>query len=101
MFTNQIKIALRTFIKDKAYSILNVLGLTIGITFSLLLVFYVLDELSFDRHHVNAGRIYRIASQVLEKDTATQAAVTQYPLGPTLKKDFPEVEEAVRLVSGE
>jgi len=98
MFTNQIKIALRTFKKDRAYTLLNVLGLTIGITFSLLLVFYVLDELSFDQYHEEAGQIFRIGSYIQEPDKASQWAVTQIPLAVTLKKEYPEVEEATRIV---
>src|SRR4051812_35087368 len=98
MFTNQIKIALRTFKKDKAYSLLNVLGLTIGITFSLLLVFYVLDELSYDKYHEKADQLYRIGSYIQEPEKASQWAVTQMPLAATLKKEYPEVEDATRLI---
>src|SRR4051812_33730334 len=101
MFKNLIKIAIRNFKKDKVYSLLNVVGLTIGITFSLLLVFYILDELSYDRHHENAERIFRIGSYIKEPDNASQWAVTQLPLAATLKKEFPEVEEATRVVPNE
>ncbi|HVY74317.1 MAG TPA: ABC transporter permease [Puia sp.] len=96
MIKNLIRIALRNFRKDKWYSLLNVLGLTIGITFSLFLIFYVRDELNFDRYNEYADRIYRINSYIQEKDKNTDWTITQFPLAPTLKKDFPEVEEAVR-----
>ncbi len=98
MIKNLIKIAFRNFRKDKAYSFLNVLGLTMGITFSLLLVFYVLDELSYDKHHEKSDRIYRVGAFAQERDTATRFAVTQFPLAATLKKDYPEVEESTRLI---
>ncbi|MEP6712720.1 MAG: ABC transporter permease, partial [Ferruginibacter sp.] len=98
---NLLLIALRNFRKDKWYSLLNILGLTIGITFSLFLIFYIKDELSYDRYNEKADRIYRINSYIQEKDKNTNWTLTQFPLGPTLKKDFPEVEEQVRLVSRE
>ena len=97
MIKNLLVIALRNFKKDKWYSLLNILGLTIGITFSLFLIFYIKDELSYDRHNKNADRIFRIVSYIQEKDKNTDWAITQMPLGPTLKKDYPEVEEMVRL----
>ena len=96
MIKNLFIIGLRNFRKDKWYSLLNVLGLTIGITFSLFLIFYVRDELSYDRYNQNADRIYRINSYIQERDKNTDWTITQSPLAPTLKKDFPEVEEAVR-----
>lgn len=98
MIRNLIITAFRNFRKDKGYSLLNVLGLTIGISFSLLLLFYVIDELSYDRYHSRADRIHRIVSYVQEPDNSMKWAITQYPLGPALKKDYPEVEQAVRFV---
>src|SRR6188768_2122632 len=101
MIKNLLIIALRNFKKDKWYSLLNILGLTIGITFSLFLIFYVKDELSYDRYHEKADRIVRIISYIQEKDKNTDWSITQMPLGPTLKKDFPEVEETVRMMGRE
>ena len=101
MFRNLLLTALRNFKKDKWYSLINVLGLTIGITFSLFLIFYVRDELTYDRHQKNAARIYRIDSYIQEKDKNTDWALTQPLLGPQLKKDYPEVEEMARFFSRE
>ena len=101
MIKNFLLIALRNFKKDTWYSLLNILGLTIGITFSLFLIFYIKDELSYDRFNKNADRIFRINSYIHEKDKNTDWALSQLPLGPTLKKDYPEVEEMVRFVSRE
>jgi putative ABC transport system permease protein len=71
MLKNLLLTAFRNFKKDKWYSLLNVLGLTIGITFSLFLIFYVSDELSYDRHQENADRIFRINTYIHEKDKNT------------------------------
>src|SRR5215213_5185411 len=101
MIKNLLLIGLRHFKKDKWFSLLNVLGLTIGITFSLFLIFYITDELSYDRYHKNADRIFRINSYIQEKDKNTDWALSQLPLGPQLKKDYPEVEEMARFSSRE
>jgi putative ABC transport system permease protein len=101
MLKNLFLIAMRNLKKDGWYSLLNILGLTIGITFSLFLILYVKDELSYDRYNVHADHIYRINSYIQERDKNTDWTVTQFPLAPTLKKDFPEVEEAARLTPRE
>jgi len=100
MVKNLILVALRNFKRDKWYSLLNILGLTIGTTFSLFLIFYIKHELSYDRYHKKADRIYRINAHIKEPDKDTMRwAVTPFPMAPALAKDYPEVEEAVRFVS--
>jgi putative ABC transport system permease protein len=101
MIKNLLLTAWRNFKKDKWYSLLNVLGLTIGITFSLFLIFYVTDELGFDRFEKNADRIYRINTYIHEKDKNTDWTLSQLPLGVQVKKDYPEVEEMARFISRE
>lgn len=101
MIRNLLLTALRNFKKDKWYSLLNVLGLTIGITFSLFLIFYVTDELSYDRFQKKADRIFRVNTYIHERDKNTDWALTQLPFGPQVKKDYPEVEEMVRFVGRE
>ena len=98
MFTRTFKIAVRNLLRDISYSLVNVLGLTIGITGSLFLILYVYDDLSFDRYHEKADRIYRISSRISEPDDAFNWAVTQMPLSPQIKQDYPEVEESTRLI---
>ena len=100
MIKNLLIIALRNFKKDKWYSLINILGLTMGITFSLFLIFYIKDELSYDRYNEKADRIVRIVSYIHEKDKNTDWTITQLPLAATLKKDFPEVEESARMLKG-
>jgi len=99
MIKNLLLVALRNFKRDKWYSLLNILGLTIGITFSLFLIFYIQDELSYDRYHEKADRIFRVESYIKEPEKDTLKWVsTPFPMAPALSKDYPEVEEAVRLV---
>ncbi len=100
MIKNLLLVAIRNFKRDKWYSLLNILGLMIGITFSLFLIFYIKDELSYDRYNKSAEKIYRINSYIKEPEKdMMKIAITQSPLGPTLKKDFPEIEEAVRFIN--
>ncbi|HUM47067.1 MAG TPA: ABC transporter permease [Chitinophagales bacterium] len=96
MLKNLWLVALRNIKKDKAYTFLNVIGLSVGITCCLFLIFYIQDELSFDRYHEKADRIVRINSYIDEPENHMKLAITQFVLAPQLKKDFPEVEEAVR-----
>ena len=98
MFRSLIRIAVRNIFRDLSYSIINILGLTIGITGSLFLLLYVYDELSYDKYNEYADRIFRISSRITEPDDAFNWAVTQMPLAPQLKADYPEVEESVRLI---
>lgn len=101
MIKNLLRVALRNFMRDKWYSLLNILGLTIGITFSVFLVFYIKDELSYDKYNEKADRIYRIAAYVKEPDKDTMRwAISPFPMATALSHDYPEVEEAVRLWGG-
>src|SRR3954453_20832733 len=99
MIKNMLLVAIRNFKRDIWYSLLNILGLTIGITFSLFLIFYIKDELSFDRYNEKADRTYRITSYIHEQGKDEMKwAIAQFPLAPTLKQDYPEVEAATRFV---
>jgi putative ABC transport system permease protein len=96
MLRNLVKIALRNLLKDKAYSGINILGLTIGITCSLFLLMYIMDELTYDTYHAKAKNIYRIVSNIKEPDNAFTWAVVQRPMAVELRDNYPEVLNAVR-----
>lgn len=98
MLKNILKTAIRNILRDKGYSILNLLGLTISITASLLLIIYISHELSYEDFHVKKDRIYRIVSHFQERDDEFSWASTQPPLAKQLKSDYPdEVEEYTRI----
>ncbi len=98
MLRNLLTIAFRNLLKDKTYTTINVLGLTIGITCSLFLLLYILDETSFDRYHSDAENIYRIVSNIKEPDDAFTWASTQMPLRDELRDNYPEIRNAVRFI---
>jgi len=98
MFKNYLKIALRHFSKHKGYSFINIMGLAIGIACCILIMMYVLDELSYDRYHENADRIYRITRVWYNQDGTKSLHLGHVaaPVAPLLANDFPEIIHAVR-----
>ncbi len=97
MIKNYFKTAWRNLLKNKIFSTINVLGLAIGITAFLLIINYLRFEYSFDDFNVNENRIYRVPMIVTETGGKPQTFAFTYPaLAPAMKKDFPEVEDAVR-----
>ncbi|MBI9053538.1 MAG: ABC transporter permease [Bacteroidales bacterium] len=98
MLKNLIKTAIRNIFKDFGYSSLNILGLTLGITSALFLIIYISDEVSYDRHHENAERIYRVSSRIQETDDEFTWNVAQIPFGPQVVEDYPEIEASVRFI---
>ncbi len=98
MIKNYIKIALRNLQRNRVYSLINILGLTIGLAACLLVSTVVIDDLSYDRQWKNADNIYRVISV----DNSNKNAESSFPqsysgLGPELKKTFPEVSEYCRM----
>ncbi len=98
MFQNYLKIALRNLFKNKLFSIINILGLAIGIACCLIMFLYVQNELSYDRFHKNADRIFRVTHERLLNGSMKNMASTPLIAAPTLKNDFPEIEYAVRIL---
>jgi putative ABC transport system permease protein len=97
MFGNFLKVALRVFIRDRVHTLINILGLAIGLTFSLVIFLYVHKEISYDRFHINADRIYRVAIQGHVADNTFNHAVSPAPLAVKMSEEIPEVEKAVRI----
>jgi putative ABC transport system permease protein len=96
MLKNHFTTAWRNIVKDKFYTILNILGLALGITAAIFIFLYIFDELTYDRSHVNYKRIYRLESHFTINNKDDLFAYTQVPLAPTLKDEYPEIEEYVR-----
>src|SRR5688500_9208778 len=98
MIRNYIKIAFRSLMRIRAHSILDITGLSLGVASCILIILFVKDELTFDRFHSNAGRIYRAyAVEDWGDNQRFVDMVTPFPLGPALKDNLPEVESMVRL----
>ncbi|WP_108870238.1 ABC transporter permease [Aquimarina aquimarini] len=97
MYTLYLKIAVRYLLKNKLYSFINILGLAIGVASFILIMTYVNYERSYDRF-AGSENVYRIFMESKEGDTYEESdAQTPNRIGPTLKREFPEVVEQVRL----
>ncbi len=97
MLNNLLKHSLRSFKRQRAYLIINVLGLAIGIACSLLIALYVINEASYDRFNIQKDRIYRVVLNGKIGGQEITGAFTPAIMGPTLPKEFPEVENFLRM----
>jgi putative ABC transport system permease protein len=98
MIKNHFIVAIRNLLRQKGYFIINLLGLTIGLTSCLLITFYIIDELSYDRYHEKAERIYRVGYDV-EKPNGDKALqiLTEYMLKESFESYFNQIESFVRI----
>ncbi|MGH7455776.1 MAG: ABC transporter permease, partial [bacterium] len=96
MLKNYLKVALRNLLRHKGYSFINVTGLAVGITCCLLILLFVQDELSYDRYHEKADRIYRLVVENEAEGRIFQNALSSAPMVPALLRDYPEINSAVR-----
>ena len=96
MLKNYMKITWRNIRRHTGFSFLNISGLAIGIACCLMILLFVQDELSYDRFHENADRIFRVVFST-DDDGAPTNANGSFGVGPMLKQDFPEVIETVRI----
>ncbi len=96
MFRSYLIATIRTLLKNRGLTAINILGLAIGMASVILIVLYIQYEFSYDRHHVNATRIYRVFRSVSMENTTSVNPRASGALAPALKRDFPEVQEAIR-----
>jgi len=96
MLKNHIKTALRNMLKQKGYSLINILGLAIGMASCLLILMYVRHELSYDHYHAHADRIYRVAGSYRMGGRSFETATVGAPVAKALVDDYQEIEDAVR-----
>ena len=97
MIKNYFKIALRKLWKYKVFSLINIMGLAVGMTACFLIYLYVHFETSYDAFHTKANRIYRIITDIKTPSDLLQWSSTSAPMSINMQKDFPEVESAVRI----
>jgi putative ABC transport system permease protein len=108
MFRHFLKVAYRNLLRRKVYTFINITGLAVGMACCLLIAFYVLNELSYDKYHPKADRIYRVTQtfrNAHEGETLPPPEPQDYqvwgcaPVGPALAADFPAIEKVVRFMS--
>jgi putative ABC transport system permease protein len=96
MLLSHIKFAVRVFLKDKFFSILNVLGLALGIAVSIILLLILQNDLNYDKYHVNHKRIYRLGGHLQATGIDFRGSRSARELGNILKEEFPEIEAVAR-----
>jgi putative ABC transport system permease protein len=97
MLSNYLKIAFRNLLRNAGYSVINILGLTIGVVCTLLILIYVFDELSYDRYHPQSELVYRVVQESRVGGVGEPSAAQPFPLRDALLNDYPDlVESAVR-----
>jgi putative ABC transport system permease protein len=96
MLKNWLYISFRNLQKNIGFSLINILGLSIGITATLLILLWVQDELSFDRFHENADNLYQVEEDQYYSGETYHVTVTPYPSGPIWKEEIPEIKDACR-----
>jgi putative ABC transport system permease protein len=99
MLRNYLTIALRNLAKHRFYTFINIMGLAVGIAACLVIVLFVINEASYDKHHTNANRIYRINGEIKFGGNHWKLAVAPAPLAEAFINEYPEVENAVRFRS--
>ena len=101
MFKNYLKIAFRNILRQRVYSLINIIGLAVGIACCILILLFVRYELSYDQFNKKADRIYRVTREWFNEDGGSSLHLARVapPIGPLLKNDFPQIiQEETRLL---
>ena len=98
MFKNYINVAFRNLLRHRIYSVVNISGLAVGMACCILILLLIQDELSYDRFHHNAERIYRVVIAHQRAGQVQQSAITPAILAPRLKQYFPQLAQVVRFM---
>lgn len=96
MLQNYFVIAFRNLNKHRFYTLINIAGLAVGVASCLIIMLYVFNEMSYDKHFTDHERIFRVQTEIKFGDNHLLMSVTPGPLSETLQKDFPEVEASAR-----
>jgi len=97
MFKSYLLLALRNLWKNRGYAAINIFGLAIGLASSILIMVYVVNELTYDTFHNNSDRIYKVWISGKLSTGELRDAITAGPMAEALIRDYPEVENAVRI----
>jgi len=97
MVRNYILTALRTILRQKGYSFINIFGLALGLACTQIILLWVQDEVSYDRFHENLDQLYRVVEDQYYSGATYHVTVTPYPSGPVWAEKIPEIRESIRL----
>src|SRR5258707_13799604 len=98
MIRNYIKTAFRNVWRTKAFSVINIVGLSVALACCTLILLYTMDEVSYDRFNAKADKIYRLVVNDIDPAGVVSKMASTGPLpGPTFKRQIPEIEDFVRI----
>ena len=100
MIRNNFLTAFRSFIKNKVYTLINVFGLAMGMACTIIIILYVIDELSFENQHQQGDNIYRVITLGKVGDNEINTANASLPIGGVMKQEFPFIKQFVRVKRG-
>jgi putative ABC transport system permease protein len=98
MFKNYLKVSVRFLLKNRFFSVINIVGLAIGTLCCMYILLYVQDQYSYDHHHKDAKNIYRITTSLAHTGDVTNMATASPPIASAMKNDFPEVLQYTRFI---
>jgi putative ABC transport system permease protein len=99
MLKNYLKVAWRNLMKNKTFSFINIFGLSIGLTCCMLITLYLDHEMSYDSYHNNIGDLYQLGTVFVKDGKDERTVNTPAPMAQAMKQEFPEIQEATRLVT--
>jgi ABC-type antimicrobial peptide transport system permease subunit len=97
MFRNYFKVAVRSLLRNKGFTIINISGLMAGMASAILILLWIQHELSFDRFHDKGGRLYEVYTHDMVDGQLRSGVPTSEMMGPVLQKDYPEIETTARI----
>ncbi len=98
MFKNYFKIAWRNLMKNKIFSLINIIGLSVGLTCCMMITLYILNETSYDAYQKNASNIYQLGTQFIGLGNFQKGPNTPAAMGEMMKQSFPQIKQTTRLV---
>jgi len=99
MLKNYLKTAFRNLSRNKFYGLINIIGLSVGLSVSLLILFYINNELSFDQFHHHKDNIFRLIHIDEQPNESSKHCITMPVMGPDIAEEFPEIKHFVRFMS--
>src|SRR6185312_10597415 len=97
MLKNYFKIAWRNLMKNKVFSFINIIGLSVGLTCCILITLYILNETSYDKYQKNADNIYQLGTEFIGLGNFKKLPNTPAAMGEMMKQSFPEIQQTTRL----
>jgi ABC-type antimicrobial peptide transport system permease subunit len=97
MIKNYLKVAIRSLMRNKSFSVINIAGLAIGMASAILILLWVQNEISYDRFHTNSDRLYEVWGNETINGTINSTIATPEIMQPALKKEKPEIDKATRV----